>query len=342
MEIDLNNYIREKSNDLGIDILGFTNCKNLERAGFYLKERISRGDFTEFEDREIKNRTDPKRQLDSCRSIISIGISYNYPKKEEKRDFNYKGKLSKSSLGEDYHRVLRDKMEELVLEINRIEDFEYKIIVDTSPLLDRELARKSGLGYFGKNCSIINEDYGSFIFLGHILTDLELRINEHTRPSECGTCRICLDACPTGALEEAYYLNPNRCISYLTQTREKIDEDLLDKMGSQIYGCDVCQDVCPRNKGVKPSKNKEFQSRIGNYVDLEEIFDMSNREFKEKYGHMAGSWRGRNIFKRNAIIALANQEERAGLKLLYRELERDDERFNYYLNWAIKKIESKG
>lgn len=342
MERGLNSYIRERSKYLGIDIVGFTDCKTLEEAGLYLTKRINRGDFTEFEDRKIENRIEPKRQLDSCRSIISVGLSYNYPQEKVDRKIKFKGKLSKSSLGEDYHRVLKGKMEELVIEIKKIEDFEYKIIVDTSPLLDRELARKSGLGYFGKNCSIINDDYGSFIFLGHILTSLDLEINQEISESECGTCRICLEACPTGALKEAYYLNPKRCISYLTQTREEIDEELLEKMGSQIYGCDVCQDVCPKNKGVKTSRNEEFYSLIGSYVDLKEIFDMSNREFKNKYGHMAGSWRGRNTFKRNAIIALGNQEKKEGLELLYRELEVDDERFNHYLDWAIKKIESKG
>lgn len=338
----LNKYIEDSSKNLDIDIVGFTDCEILEGAGDILKEKIASGKFTEFEENNIASRLDPKKQLATCRSIISIGISYNLNQPRYNEENKLIGRISKSSMGLDYHKVLNEKMEKLVREIKKIKGFNYKIIVDTSPLLDRELARKSGIGYFGKNCSLINKDYGSFIFLGHILTDLDLEKNSKIEKSQCGECRICLDRCPTGALESAYFINPKKCISYLTQTKNKVDKKLLEKMGNQIYGCDICQDVCPKNKGVLKSNKEEFYSEFGEYIELEELFLMSNKEFRKKYGHMAGSWRGRNIFKRNAIIALGNSLEKESLPLLYKELEKDDERFNYYIDWAISKIEGKG
>ncbi len=339
--IDIREYILHKARELDIDVIGFTDCSPLVDIEEYLKTKRQDNKYTEFEEDDLKKRVDPKLTMESCKSIIVLGISYNVDYNPG-QDIILKGNLSKSSWGMDYHRVLKDKIENLILsmtdEFQQL-DFQYKYFVDTGPLVDRELAKRAGIGYYGKNCSIINREYGSFIFLGYILTNLDIENETMYMEEECGDCNLCIRACPTGALEGPYRLNPRRCISYLTQTRDMISEELRDKMGTKIYGCDTCQLVCPKNRGIKKSNHGEFIPSITKgVVDIEELFQMSNREFKEKYGHMAGSWRGKNILKRNAIIALGNMRDKKNLPLLERELEKENEALREYILWAMRKI----
>ncbi len=335
--VNLKEYIKEKAQELKIDLIGFTDGSPLVNLEDYLNYRMKENLVTEFEEKDLLKRIDPRLTLPSCRSIIVIAMSYKVDYKYQ-GDLRPRGIISKSSWGRDYHLVLREKLEALVQEIKKKEEFEYSYFVDTGPLVDRELAKKSGLGAYGKNCSIINKDYGSFIFLGYILTDLDLEVDEPSREDPCGDCDLCLRACPTGALESPYKLNPKLCISYLSQTRDLIPEELRLKMANKIYGCDTCQNVCPRNKGVKISIQEDFLPLdTGGIVDLEELLKMSNREFKNKYGSLAGAWRGRQIWVRNAIIALANSKNKAYLPLL-EDLKLRDQRWLEYIDWAIEQI----
>lgn len=315
-------YIREKAKKLNIDMIGFTDSNPLVEIKDYLNFRRINKIETEFEEKVLLARIDPKLTLESCKSIIVIGLSYNI-EYDEKADYKFKGRLSKSSWGIDYHRVLKSKLEALIGEIKQKKDFEYKYFVDTGPLVERELAHKAGLGYYGKNCSIINEDYGSFIFLGYILTDLDIEPDEKILNSQCGDCQLCLRACPGQALEE-YKLNAKKCISYQSQTKE-MNPELKKKMGANIYGCDICQNVCPKNKDVKKSLHDEFTpNETKGAIDIEELLSMSNREFKLKYGSMAGAWRGRNILRRNASIALNNMKNKDNEKEIDNLLEKNN------------------
>lgn len=334
---DLKKMIIDKSNELNIDVCRFTDCQALINLKDYLIYRDKNNIKTSFEENDLMKRLDPKLTMDSCRSIIVLGLSYNIDF-NEKPEYGLRGKLSKSSWGKDYHNVLKEKIELLIEEIKKKVSFEYKYFVDTGPLVDRELAKKSGLGYYGKNCSIINDEYGSFIFIGYILTDLMI---EPDNPIEekCGDCRLCIDACPTGALEGPYRLNPKRCISYLTQTKDKIAIELREKMGIKIYGCDTCQLVCPKNKEIKKSRNKDFIPKdTKGYMDIEELLNISNREFKKRYGQMAGSWRGKSILKRNAIIALGNMKSMDNIEVLIGELKNPNPMIREYAQWAIVNI----
>lgn len=308
--MDIKEYIVGKAKELNIDMVGFTNCEPFIHLKEYLNDRMENNITTEFEEKDINRRIDPCITMPECRSIIVIALSYNV-EYNEKPDYELKGSLSKSSWGIDYHKVLKLKLEALIDEIKKIEDFEYQYFVDTGPLVDRELAKRAGIGYYGKNCSIINEDYGSFIFIGYILTNLEIEVDNKEIENQCGDCNLCIRACPTNALDKPYRLNAKRCISYLTQTKDEVDEELKRKMGIKIYGCDTCQMVCPKNKNVKKSIHEEFMPKeIKGAIDIRELITMSNREFKDKYGAMAGSWRGKNILKRNAINALKNMRSR--------------------------------
>ncbi|MDR7870604.1 MAG: tRNA epoxyqueuosine(34) reductase QueG [Tissierellaceae bacterium] len=336
--LNIKEYILSKSKELGIDIIGFTDAEALLNIEEYLQYRIKNNINTEFEETDIEKRINPKITFPDCKSIIVIGISYNVDI-ESDNSHVLKGSLSKSSWGMDYHKVLKTKIEELILEIEKKTDFSYKYFVDTGPLVDRELAKKAGIGYYGKNCSIINEEYGSFIFIGYILTDLDLEIDESAVKDDCGDCDLCIRSCPTNALTSEYVVNPKRCISYLTQTKGDIPEEFLEKMGTKIYGCDTCQLVCPKNKDVKKSCHKEFIPEITKgIIDIKELLNMSNREFKDKYGSMAGSWRGKNILKRNAIIALGNMKDIKNIDLLLEERGKDNPKLNFYIDWALDKI----
>lgn len=328
--------IKNMAKKEGIDIVAFTDASPLD-VREVLNERRRRGKTTEFEEQDLEKRINPKLTMASAKSIIVLGLSYNLGFKAVE---NYKlsGDISMSSWGLDYHLVLKKKIEALILEMQRKMEFEYKAFVDTGPLVDREIARRSGLGYYGKNCSIINKDYGSFIFLGHILTDILLD-EDIPRDDDCGNCTLCLKACPTGALEGEYTLNPKKCISYLTQTKDKIPFDLTEKMGKSIYGCDICQRVCPKNKDVKLGATEEFiPLSTGGKIDLERLLRISNREFKKEYGHMAGSWRGKNILKRNAIIAIGNMKNRDNIDLLLDIKKEVNDNLIVYIDEAIEKI----
>lgn len=337
--MNLKQFIIDKAKELNIDLIGFTDCKLLDNLKDYLIMRKLENREIEFEEKDIEKRINPKLIFPSCKTIIVIAMSYN-------NDFNYvsdydlKGKVSKSSWGLDYHVVLKDRLKKLIMEIKKIKEFSYKHYVDTGPLIERELARKAGIGYYGKNCSIINDEYGSFIFIGYILTDIDMPVDSPILANKCGDCNLCIKACPTGALEGPFRFNPKKCISYLTQTKMDIPYELREKMGTSIYGCDICQLVCPKNKGVKKSNHIEFLSNKG-YIDIKELLFMSNREFKKKYGSMAGAWRGKNILKRNAIIALGNIEDKNNLDLLIPLLEDPSPMIKEYAAWAILNIDFK-
>ncbi|MCQ4922908.1 tRNA epoxyqueuosine(34) reductase QueG [Tissierella carlieri] len=333
----LNQYIIDKSKELNIDICGFADSLPLGNLQDYLIYREKSNIKTEFEENDIDKRINPKLTMPNCRSIIVVGLSYNVDY-AEKPDYILKGKLSKSTYGIDYHKVLKQKIEELIQEIKKVVEFEYKYFVDTGPLIDRELAKKAGVGYYGKNSSIINDEYGSFVFLGYILTNLDLEFGKEA-PNKCGDCDLCLRACPTGALEGPYRFNPKKCISYLTQTKDDIPISLREKMGIKIYGCDTCQLVCPKNKDIKKSNHKEFIPEITRgYMDIEELLSISNREFNKKYGDMAGSWRGKNILKRNAIIVLGNMKKEENIYLLIPMLKDSNPMIREYAEWAIVNI----
>ncbi|SDX22118.1 tRNA epoxyqueuosine(34) reductase QueG [Tepidimicrobium xylanilyticum] len=337
--MNLKQFIVDKSKALNIDLIGFTDCEPLFDLEDYLVLRQRKSMETEFEEKDLKKRINPKLIFPACKTIIVIGLSYNVDYNENP-DYDLKGILSKSSWGLDYHRVLKDKFEQLIAEIKRIKDFEYKYYVDTGPLIDRELANRAGIGYYGKNCSIINDEYGSFIFIGYMLTNLELDVEHSKKESKCGNCSLCIDYCPTKALERPYRVNPKKCISYLTQTKNWIPYELRDKMGVKIYGCDTCQKVCPKNNGVKKSYHEEFipWTTMG-YINIEELLCISNKQFKARYGDMAGSWRGKNILKRNGIIALANMKDKGNIKLLEPLLKDPNPMIRECAAWAIQKLD---
>lgn len=258
-------------------------------------------------------RTNPKLTMPNLKSIIVFGRSYG-KKIGFENDNLLRANFSISAIEPDYHLVLKKLLQRLADKINF--QFEYKIFVDTGPLNERLLAYKSGLGFVGKNQCIINDKFGSMFFIGYMMTNLNLKPTSLLKKNFCGACRKCIDACPSKALSENRF-DYRKCISYLTQKSEKLSPDDIKIIGKQIYGCDVCQIVCPFNK-MDNGKIIDINEKM---PLIEEILLMSNKKLRAKYKNTTAGWKS-NLFKRNAIVALINSGklkefmERPNLKLI--------------------------
>jgi len=331
--------IIEIAKSMGIDEIGFTSVMDYSYLDEFLRRRERMGYSCELEEQDISKRLDVRNIFPECRSIIAIAVPYGAGYKKPISDSE--GLLSISSYGEDYHKKVRNILSDIAEEIEKLIDFKYKICVDTSPLIDREICKNAGIGSYGKNTLLINEKYGSFINLGYLLTDLELECdNKNGNDDICGSCRICVKNCPNSAIFEDGGINARRCISYLTQTKKEIPSEYIKNMKNQIYGCDVCQLVCPKNRC-----NSEKHSEIDYnslMIDLHELLQMSNDEFKNKYGHMAGSWRGKNVWKRNALIAAGNLKIISMIDLVENELSNPSEIIRVYAGLCMDKLRECG
>lgn len=308
------------SKTIGIDKIGFTTADVFAE----LKERLITQEKLNyqsgFEKGTVEERTEPRRLLPGAQSIIAIALAYPTKMKDAPKSSpgNRRGIFSRSSWGTDYHVVLEDKLKKLAAFIaEKVDDFQYKIMVDTGELSDRAVAERAGIGFSGKNCSIITEEYGSFVYLGEMITNIPFQPDKPVELS-CGDCRICLDACPTGALVQGGQLDAKRCLSYLSQTKVNLPEPFKEKLGTRLYGCDTCQLVCPYNKHVDFHLHPEFEPEpeVAKPL-LIAMLQKSNREFREMFGHVSGFWRGKNPLQRNAIIALAHYKDETAVDVLY-------------------------
>lgn len=328
--------ILEIANSIGIDIIGFTNVLDYSYLSNYFMERANKGYNCEFEEQNLSKRFNVKSLLPECKSIIAIGVPYGlgYSKPIAKD----KGLLSIVSYGENYHIKLTNILTNLVEEIKQHMPFKYKICVDTSPLIDREICKNAGIGSYGKNTLLYNKDYGSFINLGYILTDLDIECNNITHNINiCGDCNKCINSCPNNAILSEGGINARRCISYLTQTKEPIREEYIKNIRNQIYGCDICQVVCPMNK-IKFDKllNIDYNNLL---IDLKELMQITNKDFQLKYGSLSGSWRGRNVWKRNALIAIGNLKLIDLYDVVKEELDNPSLMIKTYAKWCLDRLE---
>lgn len=267
---------------------------------FYeLKERL-KGITVPFTDHSIEERTEPSLTMPGVKSLVAVGLSYNVVY-DSIDDGKYRGCMSSGAVGRDYHHVVREKLEIISNEL--LGEYSTMIFVDTGPLADREVAARCGLGTAGKNLSIINEKIGSMFFIGYMLTDMEYEKWEAPEVEKntdiCKDCRRCIEACPNNALENGI-CNYEKCISYLTQKKGILTYEESRAIGRQIYGCDVCQRVCPKNSGYIRARSPYA------YPDIEELLSMSNKGFEKIYKPTAAGWRGRRTLQRNALIVLGN------------------------------------
>jgi epoxyqueuosine reductase len=212
----------------------------------------------------------------------------------------------------DYHEIVTSKLKLLEEHLHGLVDCNTKTFVDMSPFSDRAVARRAGLGFIGKNSMLISKKYGSRVFIGYILTDCYIEPDKNNNFDGCKDCNTCVRSCPMGAILGNNEIDCTRCISYLTQHKGQIDNELKEKMGQQIYGCDICQKVCPYNKVT----NKVIPNVINPYPEYEQLLNISNKEFKKTYGVSSSGWRGKKILQRNAIISLGNSRSKEALTIL--------------------------
>lgn len=314
------------SKEIGIDKIGFTTADTFGE----LKNRLIRQQELNyqsgFEEPDIEKRVTPSLLLEEPRSIISVALAY-----PSKMKFHIEGKkgerrgiFCRASWGMDYHHILRErlkKLEEFIL--TKLPEARVKSMVDTGELSDRAVAERAGIGWSGKNCAIITPEYGSYVYLGEMITSIPFK-PDIPLEDQCGNCNKCIEACPTGALVQGGQINAQHCIGFLTQTKGFIPDKFRDKIGNRIYGCDSCQTACPVNKGKNFHFHEEMEAEpeIAKPL-LKPMLKMSNREFKNIFGHVAGSWRGKKPIQRNAIIALAHFKDKTALPELIEVLENE-------------------
>jgi epoxyqueuosine reductase len=289
-------------------------------------------------DRRAEVRRDPRNLLPGARSILCVGKLYNTPDPEMRPQ---DGVISRYAWGQDYHRVMRAGLEKLAeLLLREAGPFEYKICVDTAPLLERTYARQAGLGWIGKNTCLIHEPLGSWFFLGEIVTSLDLE-PDSPPPDRCGTCTQCIDACPTQALvpdhDGGWTLDSRRCISYFTiELRGSIPEEHREGMGAHIFGCDICQDVCPWNRRAPVTEEGAFRAKMP--PDLENLLKLSSLEYNQKTADSPMARAKHFGVLRNVAVAMGNlglERFREPLKEL---AESPNEMVAEHAQWGLRKL----
>lgn len=340
--VQLQEAVRAYALEIGIDKIGFTTAAPFRELKNRLKRQQELGYQSGFEEKDLDKRTEPALLLDQAESIIAIAVAYPSRMVDAPKGKlgDRRGIFCRASWGLDYHTVLREKLqllEDFIKE--QLPTARLRSMVDTGELSDRAVAERAGIGWSGKNCSIITPEFGSYVYLGEMITNLPFA-PDVPMEDDCGDCTLCMDACPTGALIVGGQLNAQRCIAFLTQTKTAIPEEFRDEFGNRIYGCDTCQTICPKNKRMHNLHQHAFQPEPELAKPrLQPLLKLSNREFKEKFGHVSGSWRGKNPIQRNAIIALAHFKEESAVPELIQML-RDDPRpvIRSTIAWALGKI----
>jgi epoxyqueuosine reductase len=250
--------IKNKAKDLGFTSCGNSKSRHLHEEEDNFEKWLSNGyqGSMSYLERNLDKRLDPRKLVPGSKSVISLSYNY-YPQKKIEQKNNFI--LSKYAYGKDYHNVIRKKLKKLFQFIKeKIGAVEGRVFVDSAPVHERAWAKLSGLGWIGKNSLLINEKRGSYFFLAEIICDLELDYDSPAR-NRCGKCTKCIDACPTDAITSAQVINANKCISYLTiENKNQIPDELKNNLNDAIFGCDICQDVCPWNKFSKPHNEKKF------------------------------------------------------------------------------------
>ncbi|MFA1739487.1 MULTISPECIES: tRNA epoxyqueuosine(34) reductase QueG [Lysinibacillus] len=327
---------------IGVDKIGFTTAAPFTELKNRLRRQQELGYQSGFEESDIEKRTEPLQLLNEAESIVSIAVAY--PSRMQNAPIGKKGArrgiFCRASWGVDYHTAIRERLKLLSAWLEeRVEGVRIESMVDTGALVDRAVAERAGIGWSGKNCSIITPEFGSYVYLGELITNIPFSPDKPME-DECGECRLCLDVCPTGALIQGGQLDAQRCIAFLTQTKGTLPEEFRNHIGNRLYGCDTCQTVCPKNKGKINWIHEEFMPdpELAKPL-LTPLLTISNRDFKAKFGHVSGSWRGKKPIQRNAILALAHFKEEAAIPDLINLLKNDNRPVIRGTSaWALGKI----
>lgn len=335
--------VKAEARRLGFELVGIAPAERFVEAERHLLEWVREGRHGEMgwiTEERVRRSCRPEELLPGARSLIAVGAVY--ARGAEGPPPPLHGRVARYARGRDYHDVIKRRLWELVgfLRTRAGPTVGARVFVDTGPLVDREAALRAGLGFLGKNTCLLTPA-GSYVLLGVILTDLAL---EPDRPvvKDCGSCRRCLDACPTGALTEPYRLDARRCIAYLTiELRGPIPPALRGGLGDRVFGCDICQEVCPYNHGRKPLPWPELapSPSVGADLNLLELLTLDDEGFRRRFSGSPLKRAKRRGLLRNAAVVLGNRGDRAAVPALARALEDDpDPLVRAHAAWALRRL----
>jgi len=341
--VALEDRIKEQARRLGFALVGIASAAPPESFP-HLQAWLAQGlaGTMDYMRRQAGARSHPRHVFAEVRSIIVVGLNYKPQQLASQQELPALcGRVSCYAWGRDYHRVVRGKLRQLRRWLQeQVPDCRGRIAVDSAPLLERDFARRAGLGWFGKNTMLLNQEFGSFFFLGALLTNLALRPDSPMETAHCGKCTACLEACPTQAFVGAKILDARRCISYLTiEHRGVIAEELRSGLGDWVFGCDVCQDVCPWNRKAPPAAEPDLlpRSKLAT-PDLTAWFSWGEEEFRQRFAGTA-LWRARREgLLRNAAIALGNRRDSRAVPALCQGLQDKSPVVRGACAWALGKI----
>jgi epoxyqueuosine reductase len=334
--------IRQWGKELGFQKIGISGI-DLDEAGARLDDWLRSGHHGEMDymSRHGTKRSRPAELVPGTARVVSLRMDYLPGSQDDARellDHYSKAYVSRYALGRDYHKVLRGRLRALARRIEgRIGPFGYRVFVDSAPVLEKPIAEKAGLGWIGKHTNLIDRDTGSWFFLGELYIDLPLPVDE-AEVSHCGTCRACIDVCPTGAIVAPYRLDANRCISYLTiELKGSIPQEHRKTIGNRIYGCDDCQLFCPWNKFAEPAGEGDFAPRHGlDDPELTELFGWSEEEWLARTEGSAIRRIGYERWLRNIAVALGNAETAPEIiAALNKRRDSDSKLVAEHVEWAL-------
>lgn len=326
----------------GFDACGVASAERLERDGAALAAWLAgnREGTMAWMARAPEKRSDPRALLPGCRSVVALAMSY-WPGEGAAATPVGRARVALYARGRDYHKVLRRRLEELAAWLDATTGTESRAFVDTGPVLERAWGERAGIGWIGKNANLISRDAGSWLLLGEILTTAELEADAGPHADFCGTCTACLDACPTGAIVAPGTVDANLCISHWTiEHRGGVPESRREGLGDWIFGCDVCQDVCPWNRTFARARADDaFAWREDlRGLDPVEILGLDEASFRARFSGtalMRAKWEG---MRRNACIVLGNRRDPAAIPALEAALEDPDPVVREHAAWALGRI----
>ena len=324
--------VRRLGDELGLDAVGVTRAEAYAETERHIRERRARGLFADmrFTMARPEESCHPESLLPGARSVVSAALCYWRPEAPLEAG---EGRLPRYTW-DDAYAALREKLDA----IGRRLGGEFRVLVDANQHVDREAAARSGVGFYGKNTMLITRRHGSWVVLGTLVTDRELA---PTPPldADCGSCTLCIEACPTHALDEPGTLDATRCLSYWTQAPAAIPEDYRVELGAQVYGCDICQDVCPWNRGVE--KRRAGEPAGDGHVDLVAWLEADGRAVVDEYDRLYVPRNEPRWLRRNAAVALGNVGTAEHAPALVRAAAGDDEIVAEHARWALARIASR-
>lgn len=334
---NLKQAIKEKARQLGFILAGVTSSEPLEHFNVFQNwlNKNHHGDMNYLAtERNLTRRADPKQILPECKSILVLAIPYA-PIHTQDSEMS----IASYALGDDYHDALPEKLKIIVefIEEQLGEKIPNRYYTDSGPILERELAQRAGLGWIGKNSMLINPKAGSTFFLAEILLGIELQPDQPFSNDHCGSCTRCITACPTNCILPDRTLDSNRCISYLTiEHKDEIREDLRTQIGNWIFGCDICQQVCPWNRFAQPA-DSAFETKISLPVISGDLL-LSPSDFNQRFKKSPIKRTKRRGYLRNIAIAMGNHKDKKDIPLLEQAMQDDEPLIQTHAKWALEKI----